>query len=224
MHLQLNNRAPLPSHVQTLSYLNHCNWSWFGQWSSEFTQCIQHTFNRATNLVMDNLTSELRSHISRHKKHPIFLLFASPWLWTWIYWTWMRPIHPLCSQDVISHQPIHSRATSFMFLPPSWTCQYHSKYSNVCNNTTLIPKPKQLQRCASLHYYIFPRSAIDYRPHDTNLDNTRTCHIQRPSHLDSASLIAFTHSPLVNRFGEPTTGISTTASHVAGCLISLTLH
>ncbi|KAI2498949.1 hypothetical protein MHU86_15512 [Fragilaria crotonensis] len=36
-------------------------------------------------------------------------------------------------------------------------------------------------------------------------------------------LIAFTHSPLVNGFGEPTTGISPSASHVARVLISATL-
>ena len=102
--------------------------------------------------------------------------------------------------------------------------EYHSIYSNVCINTKLIPKSKQLQRCASLHYYIFQDQQLITSPHDANLDNTRTCHIQRPSHLVSASLIAFTHSPLVNGFGEPTTGISTTASHVARCLISQTRH
>ncbi len=31
----------------------------------EFTQCIQLTFIRATNLVIDNLTSELRSHFTK---------------------------------------------------------------------------------------------------------------------------------------------------------------
>ncbi|KAI2489858.1 hypothetical protein MHU86_24734 [Fragilaria crotonensis] len=60
-------------------------------------------------------------------------------------------------------------------------------------------------------------------PYDTTLDSTRTSHIQTPAHLDSASLIAFTHSPLVNGFGEPTTGISPSASHVARVLISATL-
>jgi hypothetical protein len=41
--------------------------------------------------------------------------------------------------------------------------------------------------------------------------------------LDPVSLIAFTHLPLVNGFGEPTTGISPTASHAAQYLISQTL-
>jgi hypothetical protein len=61
----------------------------------------------------------------------------------------------------------------------------------------------------------FKFQQLSTRPHNANLDNTRTCHTQTPSHLDPVSLIAFTCLPLVNGFGEPTTGISPNASHVA---------
>jgi hypothetical protein len=83
----------------------------------EFTQCIQHTFNRATNLVIDNLTSELRSHFT--KGIPSSYLSILNDYEPGSIGHEMRLIHPLCFQDVISYQPLHSRATSFMLLSAS---------------------------------------------------------------------------------------------------------
>ena len=87
----------------------------------------------------------------------------------------------------------------------------------------LFPNQSNFRDIQQFIIQFFQDQQLTLSPFDTTLDSSRTCHIHTLSHLDSASLIAFTHSPLVNGFGAPTTGISPSASHVARVLISQTL-
>jgi hypothetical protein len=106
--------------------------------------------------------------------------------------------------------------------PPS--CSYQPpELADIIRNiptfaTTLRLFPNQSNFRDAPHFIntFFKDQQLITSPHDANLDNTRTCR-------NPVSLIAFTHLPLVNGFGEPTTGISPTASHVARYLISQTL-
>ncbi len=108
--------------------------------------------------------------------------------------------------------------TSLLNLPISFAILQHLRQHYAYFQTKATS-----EMCLTSSLHSSKISKLTTSPCDTNLDSTRTCHTQTPSHLDPASLIALTLLPLVNGFGKPTTGISPTASHVARYLISQTL-
>jgi hypothetical protein len=187
----------------------------------EFVQCIHHTFNRATNLVMDNLTSELRSYFTKGIPSSYLSLLND-----------YEPgsIGHECSLSILyAFKMLYPTHLYIREQPPS--CSYQSpdladiirNIPTLATTLRLFPNRSNFRDVPHFITTFFQDQQLTTSPYDINLDSTRTCHIQTPPHLDSTSLIAFTHSLLINGFGEPTTGISPTASHVARYLISQTL-
>ncbi len=86
--------------------------------------------------------------------------------------------------------------------PPSCSCQPPELADIICSIPTfattlrLFPNRNNFRDVPHFISTFFKDQQLITSPHDANLDNTRTCHTQTPSHLDPVSLIAFTHSPL----------------------------
>ncbi|KAI2508425.1 hypothetical protein MHU86_5952 [Fragilaria crotonensis] len=187
----------------------------------EFIQFIQHTFNRTTNLVMDNLSSEHRSQLTNGIPSLFVSLLSDYEPGSFGHECSLSILYAFKMMYLI-HLYIQGQTSSCPHQPPELA-------DIICNIPTfatarrLFPNRSNFRDVPRFIIKFFQDQQLTPSPYDTTLDSTRTCHIQTPAHLDSAYLIAFTHSPLVNGFGEHTTGISPPASHVARVLISATL-
>ncbi|KAI2512616.1 hypothetical protein MHU86_1835 [Fragilaria crotonensis] len=187
----------------------------------EFIQCIQHTFNRTTNLVMDNLSSEHRSQLTNGTPSLFVSLLSDYEPGSFGHECSLSILYAFKMMYLI-HLYIQGQTSSCPHQPPE-LADIIRNIPTFATALRLFPNRSNFRDVPRFIIKFFQDQQLTPSPYDTTLDSTRTSHIQTPAHLDSASLIAFTHSPLVNGFGEPTTGISPSASHVARVLISATL-
>ncbi|KAI2504330.1 hypothetical protein MHU86_10095 [Fragilaria crotonensis] len=187
----------------------------------EFIQCIQHTFNRTTNLVMDNLSSEHRSQLTNGTPSLFVSLLSDYEPGSFGHECSLSILYAFKMMYLI-HLYIQGQTSSCPHQPPE-LADIIRNIPTFATALRLFPNRSNFRDVPRFIIKFFQDQQLSPSPYDITLDSTRTRHIQTPTHLNSASLIAFTHSPLVNGFGEPTTGISPSASHVARVLISATL-
>ncbi|KAI2511946.1 hypothetical protein MHU86_2462 [Fragilaria crotonensis] len=187
----------------------------------EFIQCIQHTFNRTTNLVMDNLSSEHRSQLTNGTPSLFVSLLSDYEPGSFGHECSLSILYAFKMMYLI-HIYIQGQTSSCPHQPPE-LADIIRNIPTFATALRLFPNRSNFRDVPRFIIKFFQDQQLSPSPYDITLDSTRTRHIQTPTHLNSASLIAFTHSPLVNGFGEPTTGISPSASHVARVLISATL-
>jgi hypothetical protein len=88
---------------------------------------------------------------------------------------------------------------------------------------SLFPNRSNFRDVPAFIHTFFQDQQVATNPFDGQQDSQRSSYNDKPTHLGSSSLIAFTHCPLVNGFGNPTTEISPRSSLVARHLISAAL-
>ena len=184
--------------------------------SIEYIQCMQHTINRTTNLVMDNLPAEIAHYF------PIKGTPAS-------YLSLLNEHQPgsLGHECALAILCALKQCISFTFSP---TLQHKTHPTSIWQMTSLTSSATFLP--LQLHLVYFRPEAISETSLHSSIHSSKVNKLlptpltdnkaanDQPTHLGSFSLIAITHSPLVNGFGNPTTGISPRSSLVARYLIS----
>jgi hypothetical protein len=88
---------------------------------------------------------------------------------------------------------------------------------------SLFPNRCNFRGVPAFIHTFFQDQQVASNPFVRQQDSQQSSYNDQPKHLGSSSLIAFTLSPLVNSFGNPTTGISPRSSLVARHLISAAL-
>jgi hypothetical protein len=88
---------------------------------------------------------------------------------------------------------------------------------------SLFPNRSNFRDVHAFLHIFFQDQQVATNPFDRRQDSQQSSYNDQPLHLGSSFLIAFTHSPLVNGFGDPTPGISSRSSLVARHLISAAL-
>jgi hypothetical protein len=181
--------------------------------SIEYIQCMQHTLNRTTNLVMDNLPAEMLHHFPH--------------------------CTPASQND---HQPDslgHECALKTLYLiqfltyPATQDAPYkdmpHDLSDIICkvpsfeSMLSLFPKRRNFRDIPTFIHTFFQDQQVATNPFNRQQDSQQSSFNDQPTHHGSSSLIAFTHSPLVNGVGNPTANLSPRRSLFPRQLISAAL-
>ncbi len=191
--------------------------------SIEYIQCMQHTLNRTTNLVIDNLPDEMLHHFP-HCTPASYLSLLND--------------HQPCSLGhecalaiLYALKTLH--LIHFLTFPVTQDAPYQympHDLSNIIRNvpsfaTTLclFPHRSNSRDVPAFIHTFFQDQQVATNPFERQQDSQQSSYKDHPTHLGSSFLIAFTHSPLVNGFGNPTPGISPRSS-LAYQLHSNTMH
>ncbi len=191
--------------------------------SIEYIKCMQHTLNRRTNLVMDNLLllrcfitflhGTSASNLSLLNDHQpgslgdecaLAILYALKILHLIYFLTF-----PATTQDAPYKYMPHDLSDIIRNVP-----SFATTISLFLNRSNFRDVP------AFIHAFFQDQQATNF---DRQQDSQRSFYNEQPMYLGSSSLIAFTHSPLVNSFGNPTSRISPRSSLVARHLTSAAL-
>ena len=190
----------------------------------EYIQALQHSFNRATNLVMDSLTTELRSKLDNGIPSSYLELITD------------------YEPDSFGHECALAILYAFkmLHLCHFLICFPDSESTNSCQPPELsdiirnipsfatalrlFPNRSNFRDIPSFINSFFLDQEVATIPFDKKNDSKHPPFDETPPHLASTILSAFTHSPLVNGFGNKTpTDISPQNSDLARSIISCTL-
>ena len=190
----------------------------------EYIQSLQHSFNRTTNLVMDNLTPEQHSEFDNGIPTSYLELLTD------------------YEPNSLGHECALAILYAFktLYLCHFLICFPDSEFANDClpsdlsdiirNIPTyatalrLFPNRSNFRDIPSFLHTFFMDQQVATTPFDEINDREHPPFDKTPIHIALASLTAFTHSPLVNGFGnQPPTKISPSNSHLARLVISRTL-
>jgi hypothetical protein len=190
----------------------------------EYIQCMQHTFlNRTTNLVMNNLPPEMIHYFPHGTPASFMNLIINH------------------EPDSLGHECALAILYAFMTLHLMYfltnpankdaTYKYMSRdSSDIIQNvpsfmTTLQPFPNQInfRDVLTFIHTFFQNHQVVTNPFNKQQDSQSSSNNENPTNLGSSSLVAFTHSPLVNGLGNPSPGIPPRSSLAARHLISAAL-
>ena len=191
--------------------------------SIEYIQCMQHTLNRTTNLVMDNLPNEMLHHFPHGTPASYLSLLNDHQPGSLGHECALAILYALKTLHIIH----------FLTFPATQDAPYkHMPHdlSDIIRNVpsfattlSLFPNRSNFRDVPAFIHTFFQDQQVATNPFDRRQDSQRSSYNDQPLHLGSSFLIAFTHSPLVNGFGDPTPGISSRSSLVARHLISAAL-
>jgi hypothetical protein len=88
---------------------------------------------------------------------------------------------------------------------------------------SLFPNRSNFRNVLAFIHTFFQDQQVATNPFDRQQDSQQSSYNDQPLHLGSSSLIAFTHFPVVNSFGNPTTKVSPRSALVARHFISAAL-
>ncbi len=88
---------------------------------------------------------------------------------------------------------------------------------------SLFPNRSNFRDVPAFIHTFFQDQQVATNPFDRRQDSQRSSYNDNPTNLGSSFLIAFTHSPLVNGFGDPSPGTPPRSSLAARFLISAAL-
>jgi hypothetical protein len=191
--------------------------------SIEYIQCIQHTLNRTTNLVMDNLPAEMLHHFPHGTPASYLSLLSDHQPGSLGHECALAILYALKTLHLIHCLTFPATQDApYKYMPHNLS----DIIRNVPSFTTtlsLFPNRSNFRDVPVFIHTFFQDQQVATNPFDRRQDSQRSSYNDQPTYLGSSSLIAFTHSPLVNGFGNPPTGISPRSSHVARHLISAAL-
>ncbi|KAI2499521.1 hypothetical protein MHU86_14987 [Fragilaria crotonensis] len=172
--------------------------------SIEYIQCMQHTLNRTTNLVMDNLPAELlqtnfpdgtpASYLSLLTDHEPD-----------------TPGHECALAILYAFKTLHlvhfltypsSQDSTFKFMPHDLS-DIIRNVPSFATALRLFPNRSNFRDVPAFIHTFFQDQQVASNPFDKRQDSQRSSYNEHPTNFGSTSLFAFTYSPLVNGFGDP---------------------
>jgi hypothetical protein len=94
---------------------------------------------------------------------------------------------------------------------------------SIATTSSLFPNRSNFRDVPAFIYTFFQDQQVATNSSNRQQDSQQSSYNDQPTHLGSSSLVAFTHSQLVNGFGNPTAGITPRSSLIARHLISAAL-